>query len=142
MVQGCGSEIGKIQGQETFFCFELGGVDLILSVTLLGKLGEVKVNWRTLTMNFSDQGSLVKIMDNPTLATSLVIPQALKKETKTKVVSIIWGMKNVEPESGDESTNHLTEKQQRELGKILKACKGVFCEPKVLPPHRITLPCV
>lgn len=42
-------------------------------------------------------------------------------------------MKNVELQSRDEGTNHLIEKQQSELGKILKDCKGVFFEPKGLP---------
>lgn len=33
--------------------FELGGVDLVLGVSWLATLGEVQVNWKTLTMQFT-----------------------------------------------------------------------------------------
>ena len=38
--------------KERFYLFELRGVDVILGVTWLTSLGDVKVNWRTLTMTF------------------------------------------------------------------------------------------
>jgi len=38
--------------KERFYLFELEGVDVILGITWLASLGDVKVNWRTLTMTF------------------------------------------------------------------------------------------
>jgi len=51
---GCCQDVGVKLGnyKETFFLFELGGVNVILGVAWLATLGDVKVNWKTLTMNF------------------------------------------------------------------------------------------
>ena len=54
--QGVKVKLGNYRFEETFFLFELGGVDMILGVAWLATLGEVKVNWKTLTMNFCING--------------------------------------------------------------------------------------
>jgi len=51
--------------KETFFLFELDGVDVILKVAWLATLGEVKVNRRTLMMSVYNQGREVKIKEIP-----------------------------------------------------------------------------
>lgn len=38
-------QIGETEIEEHFYFFELGGVDLILGVDWLAKLGEVTINW-------------------------------------------------------------------------------------------------
>lgn len=45
-----------------FYLFKLGGVDLIIGVAQLETLGEIKVNWRTLSMSFvhQDQNMVIK----------------------------------------------------------------------------------
>lgn len=79
--QGCCRQLGVQLGTYTltggFFLFELGGVDLILGVAWLATLGEVKVNWRTLPMTFLDQGSVVEVRGDPSLAKTLVSPKSL-----------------------------------------------------------------
>jgi len=53
---GCCKEVivsvEKCSIKEKFYLFELGRVDIILGVTWLAALEDVKVNWRTLTMTF------------------------------------------------------------------------------------------
>lgn len=67
---------------ETFFLFELGGVDVILGVTWLATLEDVKVNLKTLFMNLCTQGQPVKIKGDPTLTKTLVTPKVLRKESE------------------------------------------------------------
>jgi len=47
--------------EKMFYLFEVGGVGLILGVTWLASLRDVKVNWNTLTMSFNVNGQLVQI---------------------------------------------------------------------------------
>lgn len=51
-------QLGDHVVKDNFFLFELGGVDLILGVAWLS-LGEVKVNWKTLTMSFMASGQQI-----------------------------------------------------------------------------------
>nr|KYP48846.1 hypothetical protein KK1_029489 [Cajanus cajan] len=44
--------MGNYKLFEEFFLFDLGGIDVILGITWLATLGEVKVNWRTFNMTF------------------------------------------------------------------------------------------
>ena len=90
--------------KKTFFLFELGGVDVILGVEWLASLGEVKVNWNTLTMSFNVARKVVHILGDPTLTKRIVTPQALLKETEIEAVSLVWelGLTSHEEEEGGE----------------------------------------
>ena len=59
--QGCCEQmevqLGQMTMTEKFFLFDLGGVDVILGVAWLEKLGDVKVNWKSLTMQFKHKDS-------------------------------------------------------------------------------------
>lgn len=65
-------------------------MDLILGVAWLATLGDVKVNWKTLTLNFSLQGKKLQIRGDHTLTRTLVTTQALKKEKEIEAVSAVW----------------------------------------------------
>jgi len=55
---------------------------MILGVAWLVTLGEVKINWKTLTMSFCRGGKQVHIRGEPKLARILVTPKALKKRER------------------------------------------------------------
>ena len=65
--------------KETFFLFELRGVDVILRVAWLATLGDVRVNWKTLIMNFCIEGQKMQIKGDHTLTRTLGTPKALKR---------------------------------------------------------------
>jgi len=121
--------------KETFFLFELGGVDVILGVEWLASLGEVKVNWNTLTMSFNVAGKVVNIQGDPTLTKRIVTPQALLKETEIEAISLVWelGLTSHEEEEGGKG---LSAKQQEELEEVLQEHKIIFQEKLELPPRR------
>jgi len=122
--------------KETFYLFDLGGVDVSLGVAWLATLGEVKVNWQTLTMIISSQGRLVKIQGDHSLTKTLVRPQALKKEKRIATISIFWRIEAVNPTMITERRTNLSKQQTVELEGVLKECEGVFEETKELPPYR------
>jgi len=140
---GCCQEVeAKLENytlKETFFLFELGGEDLILGVAWLTTLGDVKVNWKTLTMNFCIEGQNVQIRGDYKLTRTLVTPKVLKQEKGIEVVSLIWGTESVDKRSADPSASEkeiagLSLRQTTELDEVLKECEEVFEETKQLPP--------
>lgn len=54
-----------LEVKEKFYLFELGGVHLILRVIWLPSLGEIKINWRNLTMSFGHGEKEVLIRGDP-----------------------------------------------------------------------------
>lgn len=52
--------------------FPLSGVDMILGVAWLEKLGNVEVNWHQMTMKFLHQGIRVKFEGDPLLARAII----------------------------------------------------------------------
>jgi len=61
--------------KETFFLFGLGEVDLIFGVTWLASLGDVQVNWKTLTMSFNTQNQQIQIKGDLTFLKTTVTGQ-------------------------------------------------------------------
>ncbi|KAL5572824.1 hypothetical protein UlMin_022421 [Ulmus minor] len=72
-----------IQGtwiEEDFLPFELGCADVVLGVTWLQKLGEVKANWKVFTMEFQLGNTSVHWQGDPTLCCT---PVSLKSLIRT-----------------------------------------------------------
>ncbi|XP_052725275.1 uncharacterized protein LOC108335028 [Vigna angularis] len=61
--------------EEEFYVLELGGVDVILGVAWLAKLGEVMINWGEMTMVYNREGKKVMIKGDPALSRQLVEPK-------------------------------------------------------------------
>ncbi|KAK8957849.1 hypothetical protein KSP39_PZI001247 [Platanthera zijinensis] len=55
-----------------FYAFGVGGIDAILGVTWLRTLGDVHVNWATMTMEFLHGGQPCRLDDDPSLLHSSV----------------------------------------------------------------------
>lgn len=123
---------------------ELGGVDAILGVEWLEKLGEVVLNWRAMTMGYCTGGKRVVIQGDPALTRQLVEPHALLKMTDAESWLIIWELGRVESELDREEEVDLTEAQRAEMGTLLQKHYRVFREVQGLPStrdlvHRIPL---
>lgn len=88
--------MGEIKIEEQFYLFELGGVDLILGVNWLAKLGKVTLNCGELMMAFKQRDKRVVIKGDPTLAKKLVELEALLKMKEVKVVKLVWSLGQTE----------------------------------------------
>lgn len=64
-------------------------MDLILGVAWLATPGEMKVNWRTLTMTFTSQDKTVVVRGDPSLFKAVISPKALLKMTEIEAVSML-----------------------------------------------------
>lgn len=60
-----------------------------MGVAWLASLGEVKINWKNLTMSCGQGEREVLIKGDPTLTKKVVTPEALLKETKIEAIMLI-----------------------------------------------------
>lgn len=138
--QGCCEnlkvQLGNYAFEGKFFLFDLGEVDLILGIAWLATLGEVKVNWRTLTMQFMAQGRIVEIKGDPSLAKALISPQAFMKVTEVEAVPVLWEIQVEENSNIKEIGSQLPEIKRKELQGVIEKFQGVFATPEGLPPRR------
>lgn len=137
--RGCCEKVvihmGEIDITERFHLFELGGVDVILGVEWLAKLGEVTLNWRELTMVFEQGGRKRTIKGDPTLARRVVEPKALFRMKEVEAWMLVWELgwiwRSQEPIGGE-----LTKAQSVAMDQILSQHARVFHESRGLPPDR------
>ncbi|KOM49767.1 hypothetical protein LR48_Vigan08g059400 [Vigna angularis] len=136
--------MGEVVINERFHLFELGGVDVILGVEWLAKLGEVTLNWGQLTMAYVQAGRRMTIKGDPTLTRRLVEPAALLKMKEVEIWLLMWELGETEkeeeqrPNAQEQETfgPELTRKQTFDMTRILERYANVFHEPNGLPPDR------
>jgi len=118
-------QIGDCVLSTEFFLFDLGGVDVILGIAWLATLGEVKINWRSLSMAFMHQGQNIRIQGDPSLVKSTISAKTLMRlvENKVEAMSILWIV-----EKEQRHVEILTE-QDEELYSLLEEFTQVFAEP-------------
>ncbi|KOM58401.1 hypothetical protein LR48_Vigan11g143500 [Vigna angularis] len=146
--RGCCEEVmirmGEAEITERFHLFELGGVDVILGVEWLAKLGEVTLNWGKLTMVFDQAGRNVTIKGDPTLTRRLVEPEALFKMKEVEAWLLVWEFGAIEKDEGRKPNDQgegpfgpeMTKKQKHDMNQILVRHASVFHEPSGLPSDR------
>ncbi|WVZ20135.1 hypothetical protein V8G54_007457 [Vigna mungo] len=121
----------EVELEEEFHVFELGGVDAILGVAWLEKLGEVRTNWGKMTMayNVGDKKNCIK--GNPTLSRQLVNSRSLLKLVEAESWAAVWNLCIVEAGDSD-----LTYAQRIELNKGLQEHYPLLQDLHGLPlPH-------
>ncbi|KOM24702.1 hypothetical protein LR48_Vigan2444s000100 [Vigna angularis] len=139
-----GLKLGDVVVEEDMYVFELGGVDLILGIAWLAKLGEVVINWRDMSMQYVVAGEKMMIKGDPVLSRQLVDPNALAKIMDAESWFLVWEMCVVEQGTCGDVLGELTEEQQVEIRVVLHAHFRVFQKREGLPPspdaqHRIVL---
>lgn len=71
-------KVGEAKIVERFYLFKLGGVELILEVEWLRKLGKVIVDWGTSTMVYRQGEGKITIKGDPMLERKIVGPRTIK----------------------------------------------------------------
>ncbi|WVZ04403.1 hypothetical protein V8G54_025209 [Vigna mungo] len=127
-------KLRDVKVEEDMYVFELGGVDLILGIVWLAKLGEVVINWRDMSMQYVVDGEKMMIKGDLALARQLVEPGALAKIMDAESWFLVWEMCVVEQGAGGDVMADLTEQQQAEIRAVLHAHYKVFRERENLPP--------
>ncbi|KAG9458686.1 hypothetical protein H6P81_003194 [Aristolochia fimbriata] len=127
-------QIGDIQIAVDCYPFDLGGVDLILGVAWLEKLGKMRVEWRKMYMKFTHNGREVTIQGDPTLTRTQVSLKSLLKISDVEYGKVVW-MQHIEDTS---LVVHLSPQQQAQLDTLLAQFGRVFDDHHSLPPVRPT----
>ncbi|XP_022631874.1 uncharacterized protein LOC111240668 [Vigna radiata var. radiata] len=125
--------LGEVTMEEDFYLFDLEGVDIILGIAWLAKLGDMVINWRAMTMSYNLAGKMVKVGGDPVLSRKLMEPKALLKLAETEMRTLVWELSKVENEVDCAWHGVLTDAQEAELSAVLSR---VFREITRLPPLR------
>lgn len=118
------------------YIFPLSGIDIILGVTWLAKLGDVTANWAKLTMEFTVNGSTMKIWGDHSLtrkACSLTELSEIELGTQTW---LLWAIEGNTELGHSTPLGDLSESQKFNLDAIISAYAPVARPPDGLPPHR------
>lgn len=107
-------EMGEAKVVERFYLFELGGVEVILGVEWLEKLGEVTVDWRELTMKYRQGDKRITLKGDPTLERRVVGPQALQKIDEVAVWLLVWKLSSCETHTSGPKCSGMTERQRQQ----------------------------
>ncbi|WVZ17654.1 hypothetical protein V8G54_010636 [Vigna mungo] len=119
-------ELGSIEIVENFYLFKVEGVDVILGIEWLKKLGEVTVDWGKLTMVYRQGGKKITLRGDPTLEHKVVGPEAFLKINNVEAWMMVWELGSIEAQNSNQKYVGLTETQKDEMEKLLGYYDVVF----------------
>lgn len=90
------------------YLFDLGGVDLILGIEWLHSLGDAKVNWDEMQINFVQKSKEVLLQGDPAFSRTVVSLKSLIKTSHVEFWGAIWaiGVSKGEADSKREREHH------------------------------------
>ncbi|GKB95105.1 ty3-gypsy retrotransposon protein, partial [Tanacetum coccineum] len=120
----------ELQIIEDLFPLPLGSTDAILGIKWLETLGDMSVNWKTLTMSFGEGENRVTIRGDPGLSRTLVSLKSIARVLQRDSEAFLVEMNTME--QLPEMDNKLNSIEQE----IVSEFEDVFSLPFGLPPHR------
>ncbi|GJW47030.1 putative mitochondrial protein [Tanacetum coccineum] len=121
----------EIQVFEDFLPLELGSTDAILGIKWLQTLGDVKMNWKLLTMKFMVGLGEVTLCGDPSLCRSKLSLKAMEKSLKANAECYLVELKELDAHK----SNHQGVNTEP-FKKLLFQFEDVFNMPFGLPPTR------
>ncbi|KAL5559612.1 hypothetical protein UlMin_035823 [Ulmus minor] len=132
MCRGLKLSIQECEIVEIFFPFELGSVDVVLGVTWLHTLGEVRADWSRFTMRFRQAGTWVTLSGDPTLYHSLVSLTSLNRSIHVEGYGILIEFFSVQRKDMAGYEGQVA----NVIISLLDSFAEVFGQPVGLPPWR------
>ena len=121
----------EVQVMEDFIPLELGSTDAILGIKWLQTLGEVKMNWKLLTMKFMVGLAEVTLCGDPSLCRSKLSFKAMEKSLKLNEEWYLVELKDLDAQKlchpGEDTES---------IRRLLFEYEDVFNMPIGLPPTR------
>ena len=130
----CRKVLLRLQGLEVledFLPLELGGIDVILGMKWLQSLGEMRVNWQLLTMEFKEGQRVVVLQGDPGLCKTLVSLKTMAKAIREMGEGFL-----VELNKLASTATGATEMIPIQVEQLLHQFEEVFQIPSGLPPRR------
>ncbi|XP_042027355.1 uncharacterized protein LOC121774573 [Salvia splendens] len=118
------------------YVFPLRGVDIILGISWLASLGDVKANWRDLTMEFTLLGCLVHLQGDPTLTRRACTPFEIRSFEAGDDSWLIWSLDADQTTTAFGFAETLPAASKRQLQVLIEAFPEVTTAAASLPPHR------
>lgn len=116
------------------FVFRLGGVDVILGIAWLEKLGDMQENCAKLTMDFNFGDKQVRLVGDPSLSRLPISLSSLDKLEDVDYCCWLWEI------SALPTTNYnacdISAQQHFQLSELLQRHHQIFGDPHGLPPVR------
>lgn len=122
----------KLMVCDDFLPLELGTVDVILGIQWLETLGPVTTNWKSQIMQFEVGNKMVRLVGDPSLIRSQISLKAMIRCLR-KDGQGFWLECN---QLGTTELGKIAQKIPRDLLPTIQKYKGVFDEPRGLPPSR------
>ncbi|KAL5576851.1 hypothetical protein UlMin_018550 [Ulmus minor] len=132
MCRGLKLSIQECEIVEIFFPFDLGGVDVVLGVTWLRTLGEVRADWSRFTMRFRQAGTWVTLSGDLTLCHSPVSLTSLNRSIHVEGYGILIEFFSVQREDVAGYEGQVADV----IISLLESFAEVFGKPVGLPPQR------
>lgn len=116
-------------------CFSLGGIDVILGVSWLETLRDVKVNWKQLTMQFVYNRTPVTLCSNSYLIHAPVSQHSLLKITEIDFSLLLWDCSMTKSPSSTVASS-FSNSQSQWLTQLVEKFGMVFSDSLRVPPAR------
>lgn len=120
--------------QDDFLPLDLGGVDVILGMQWLKKMGYMKVDWGALTMTFQAGGNQVTIKGDLTLNKAEISFKMLTQVWQEEDQGYLVELRALEPR-GTERDFETEGMKSPEVVHILQKYSSVFELPTGMPPN-------
>ncbi|XP_024022962.1 uncharacterized protein LOC112092044 [Morus notabilis] len=117
---------------EDFFPFELGSADIVLGVTWLKTLGEVRADWGKFTVKFQREGKWISWTEDPSLSCSPVSLRAMARLWSPGEMGVLLELCSVDAGTPDAVSLPMDANCER----LIHEFSEVFDIPKGLPPRR------
>lgn len=127
--------LGPMQIAPECYVFPLGGIDVILGVTWLETLRDVKVNWKQLTMQFVYNRTPVTLCSNSYLIHAPVSQHSLLKITEIDFSLLLWDCSMTKSPSSTVASS-FSNSQSQWLTQLVEKFGMVFSDSLRVPPAR------
>ncbi|TYK03261.1 peroxidase 64 [Cucumis melo var. makuwa] len=124
---------------EDFLPLELGGVDVILGMQWLYSLGVTTVDWKNLSLTFSDDGKSMNIKGDPSLTKARISLKNMMKNWGDKDARFLIECRSIEVkavESNDCCLQNAEVLSNGPINSVISQFQDVFEWPEKLPPRR------
>ncbi|KAL4013518.1 hypothetical protein IC575_025690 [Cucumis melo] len=123
--------------KEEFLPLELGGVDVVLGMQWLHSLGVTVVDWKNLTLTFSNEGKQISIKGDPSLTKSRISLKSMFKTWVDQDEGFLIECREIQVHKENQQINTAVATVEDEpLQNVLKQFEDVFDWPEKLPPRR------
>lgn len=131
-------EVGSVSVEVNALLFDLEGIDVVLGISWLATVGEMRIDWKKQVMSFQLGEKWVEIRGANAQNVTQVALQSFITRPRRLINGLLMSgdIQAAVPEGELKECRRNSEVQQKELSALLMRYDEVFKEPQGLPPKR------